>query len=633
MMAATYLLFLAFAAGQSPTIIRQTTTGWCSPIISNVNGNVTVNCKGVDPRALKRLNAELVRTNQELEAKIEEANEWVERYHELELRLSEPGPDSELFRQAREYLHQGEFDKANEILDRILDDDEKQARELAAHQYVKGLAEQIQFRPVEALPHFEKAYRFRPENPTYGLKYGQSLVEENEFRKAEPVLEDTLDRAREIEKQHPDTKSPNLARLLRVQGDLYRSTNRFKQAEDKYNEALDLYSELAKSNPARYSPSVVNLQSALGILYARTNRLDQSEAIYRQAIVSARALPDQPFNRNRLATCLNNLATFLVRTQRLKEAEAAIEESAAIERDLVKSNPRAFEPYLVTILGNVALVYDDEHRFLDAERALHDALDICKRLVEENPSAYKPNEASTWAMLGAVMNVQGRHEEAEASYRNAVDIERTLAKRNPEAYEPRLARNLTSLAMDYSTCNRVKEAEDTFQEALVIERRLLRTDFDSFAQSTILALQYLGLKNREAKDPRQAEAFYREAVDVCRRQSAEDPGKFEPGLAQFLESLGWVYLELGDSVRARQAADEAIDILTRLAANDRAQFGDRLAMCLYIDSEAIKDTDPARACNLKDRALLAASSPSEKHNLESLLQTCRESGLSEGPKH
>jgi tetratricopeptide (TPR) repeat protein len=632
MMAAAPVLFLAVAAGQSPTIIRQTTTGWCSPIISNVTGNVTVNCNGVDPRALKRLNIELVRTNKELATKIEEANEWVERYHELEARLSEPGPDSEAFRQAREYLHQGEFDKANEILDRILDEDEKEARELAAHQYVKGLAEQIQFRPLQALPHYEKAYRFRPENPPYGLKYGQLLVDENEFRKAEPVLKDALERAREIAKQHPEAKSPVLARLLRGQGDLFRQTKRFKEAEDDYNEALDIYIELAKSNPARYGPSPASIQSRLGILYAHTNRLDKCEAIYRQVIASARTLPDKPVYRNHLATSLTSLSTALVGMHRVKEAETAIEEATAIQRDLAKSNPAAFEHYLARTLGNLALVYDMEHRFQDAEKALHDSLDICKRLVEANPSAYKPDEASSWTMLGEVMKHQERHEEAEAAYLNAVDIERTLAKRDPEAYEPLLARNLNRLAMDYSDAKKVKEAEDTFREALVIERRLLQTDFDSFASSTILALQYLGLKNSEAKDPRQAEAFYREAVGVCRRQAAKDPGKIEPELAQFLESLGWIYLDLGDSVRARQAADEAIDILTRLVVSDRAHFGDRLAMCLYIDSEAIKDTDPARACELKDRAVQAANSPSEKENLEYFRQKCHAPGLSAGPR-
>jgi len=125
MIAAAYLLLMV-AAAQAQRVTHQTTTGWCSPNIANVTGKVTVNCIGVDPRALIKLNAQLSRTNQELTAKIDEANEWADRYHELETRLSEPGPNAELSQQAEAYLHEGELEKAKEILDRILKDDEKE---------------------------------------------------------------------------------------------------------------------------------------------------------------------------------------------------------------------------------------------------------------------------------------------------------------------------------------------------------------------------------------------------------------------------------------------------------------------------------------------------------------------------
>ena len=58
MIAAAYLLLMG-AAAQAQVVIHQTTTGWCSPNIHNVTGKVTVNCKGVDPRALVRLNVRL----------------------------------------------------------------------------------------------------------------------------------------------------------------------------------------------------------------------------------------------------------------------------------------------------------------------------------------------------------------------------------------------------------------------------------------------------------------------------------------------------------------------------------------------------------------------------------------------
>lgn len=52
-------LVVLAAQQQSPPTIVQKTSGRCSPAIANVAGNVTVNCIGVDPRTLKRLNDRL----------------------------------------------------------------------------------------------------------------------------------------------------------------------------------------------------------------------------------------------------------------------------------------------------------------------------------------------------------------------------------------------------------------------------------------------------------------------------------------------------------------------------------------------------------------------------------------------
>ncbi len=72
------LIATALVLGQPkrPPSIVQNTSGWCSPAIANVGGNVTVTCIGVDPRALTRLNAELNGKNLEVAEKIREADKW-----------------------------------------------------------------------------------------------------------------------------------------------------------------------------------------------------------------------------------------------------------------------------------------------------------------------------------------------------------------------------------------------------------------------------------------------------------------------------------------------------------------------------------------------------------------------------
>src|ERR1700722_11330839 len=106
MLSVALISLVVIGAQQPPPKLVQKSSGWCSPNIANVMGNVTVNCIGVDPRALQRLNAELNRKNLQLTEKISEADEWTTRYKELEARLGEAGDDIALSRQAEEYLHE-----------------------------------------------------------------------------------------------------------------------------------------------------------------------------------------------------------------------------------------------------------------------------------------------------------------------------------------------------------------------------------------------------------------------------------------------------------------------------------------------------------------------------------------------
>ena len=78
----------------------QVSTGWCSPNIANVIGPVTINCIGVDPRALMRLNAQLRRSKQDIAEQIREANDWAAKYKRLETQLTNAGDESALSHQA-----------------------------------------------------------------------------------------------------------------------------------------------------------------------------------------------------------------------------------------------------------------------------------------------------------------------------------------------------------------------------------------------------------------------------------------------------------------------------------------------------------------------------------------------------
>jgi tetratricopeptide (TPR) repeat protein len=384
----TLLLLLTFQ--QAPVVIRQTTSGWCSPAIANVIGNVTVNCIGVDPRALGRLNERLSRKNTELSDKIREANEWAERYHELETRLANSGDEMELSHQAEEYLHAGELEKAGEVLDQILNKEEKEEDLVAANHYNRALVFELQFRPVDALPHLAKAYQYRPEQLKYGQAYGNLLLAQNDYGDAETILKAILDRGRQLAKSNPAAYQPDVARTLNNLALLYNRTQRLKEAEAAFQDALDLFRELSKSNSAAYQPDAAATLNNLANLYRQTQRLKEAEAAYDEALEVYRQLAnsDPAAYRSYVAVTLNNLANLYRQTQRLKEAEAAFQEALDIRRQLAKSNPAAYQPDVAQTLNNLANLYSHTQRLKEAEAAYQEALDIRRQLAKSNPAAY-----------------------------------------------------------------------------------------------------------------------------------------------------------------------------------------------------------------------------------------------------
>jgi tetratricopeptide (TPR) repeat protein len=307
------LLVVVAAQQQAPVTIVQKTSGWCSPAIANVVGNVTVNCIGVDPRALKRLNERLSAMKLDRDKAVQAADEWTSRYKELGTQLSQAGDDTALSHQAEEYLHEGELEKAGAILDQVLGSEEKQIDRTAANHYNRALVFELQFQPLDSLPHLAKAYGYRPEQVKYGLGYSRVLLEQNDFSGAEPVLLATLARVRVLAKENPTAYQADVATTLNSLAVLYHDTQRMKETGAAFQEALDIRRQLAKANPAAYLPDV--------------------------------------------ATTLNNLALLYRDTQRLKEAEVVFQEALDIYSDLAKANPTAYQPDVATTLNNLAFFH------------------------------------------------------------------------------------------------------------------------------------------------------------------------------------------------------------------------------------------------------------------------------------
>ena len=286
------ILVMLLAPHAYAASVKLQTAGWCSPAVADIEGNVTIECHGVDPRALRHLNDLLDQKNLKLKEKLREAEEWAKKYRELEQRLAAESKDSELASQAQALMRTGQLEEAGAILDRLIEAGELEVDRIASYQYSRAQVYMLQFRPLQALPHYAKAYQYRPENPEYVNAYALALHKQNQYLKAEPVYSEALKAYRKLAESNPAAYLPYVATTLNNLGALFRDTQRLDQAQAAYQEALGIRRKLAESNPAAYLPDVALILNNLAVLFYQTQRLDKAEAAYQEALGIRRKLAE-----------------------------------------------------------------------------------------------------------------------------------------------------------------------------------------------------------------------------------------------------------------------------------------------------------------------------------------------------
>jgi tetratricopeptide (TPR) repeat protein len=453
--------------------VAQTTGNgsWCSPAQSG-NGN-TVICTGVDPRAMDRLNELLDRKDLDLKQKTTEADNWAQRYSELNAQLDETkkqlgasGQDVTLVQTAQDLLHDGKLDEARAIFDGLIQSDDANVDRAARDYFGRASVFALQLSFDKALLDYAKAYQYRPNDQRFAESYSYALQAQRDYTKAEAVLQELLRQRREQVARNSTTYSPDLAHTLNNLGILYRDTNRSVDAEVAFKEAAIIERALAAQEPATYRPDLARTLNNLAAIYDETNRSAEAEAAFKEAVEIRRGLAAQnPAYKRDLAHTLNNLGALYDETHRAAEAEAAFKEAVAIKRPLASQNPAAYGPDLAHTLNNLGILYRDTNRSADAEVAFMEAAVIWRERASQNPAAYRPDLAQTLSNLGILYDVTRNFADAKTAFKEAVDIRRELAAQNPAVYGPDLRATLNNLGVLYRDMNRFADAEAAFKEA------------------------------------------------------------------------------------------------------------------------------------------------------------------------
>ena len=179
----------------------------------------------------------------------------------------------------------------------------------------------------------------------------------------------------------------------------------------------------------------------------------------------AGALGGEPDAANRLAGSLNDLSNRLARLGRREEALAAIQEAAAIRRELAEARPDAFRPALAMSLNNLSnrlATWGGGRRRWPRSRRPPSTY---RELAAARPDAFRPDLAISLNNLSVRLAGLGRPEEALAAIQEAADTYRELAAARPDAFRPDLAMALNNLSLRLAGLGRREEALAAIQEA------------------------------------------------------------------------------------------------------------------------------------------------------------------------
>lgn len=445
---------------------------------------------------------------------VAEARKWAARYDDLLRRASIARSSDPVELQKYDVLERFDLDGASQLLTRLLAEKQASVQVFAAHCYEAGEIELLRFMPLNALPYLEKAYALQPEDTDIAIAFSDTLQEQREFERAEPIYRTLLSRYQVLAQEKPAAYQPQIARTLDKLGNLYVGLQRPKEAEAAYLRALEIYWALARQNPVAYGPAVAETFDNLGVLYRDTQRLKEAADAYREALDIDRALAshDPTAYKPDIATTLNDLGILYGATQRMSDAEQAYREAVDVQRALVRGNPAAYRPALARTLNNLGNLYSAMQQLHEAEHAYKEALTIRQQLARESPALYRPDVARTLTNLGALYRATQRPKEAQQAYQDALQIYRALARETPAAYQPDEARTLNNLGVLFSHTGQPREAEDAYQNALDLYRSLSRENPAAYRQDEARTLDNLSALFSQTQRPREAGQMKREAA-------------------------------------------------------------------------------------------------------------------------
>ena len=271
------LVLTAFSpAALAQGIVQTTTVGWCSPVISNVTGNVAITCNGVDQKSLDQLNELLDRKQIDLAAKLKTGEHWVRQYLALKDRLAHLAATNKLAQQAETALETGDLDYSGGLLDRLIATQKGQPELLAQSYASRAAVFGLQFNYETAWEDHQKALRERPDDAANLNAAGNLAYQWGQYDKAEPGLKKAL----AIREKTLGSDDPAVAVSLSDLAALLLQQGRYGEAEPLFRQALAIREKTLSPDDPETGASL----SDLATLYLFQARYPEAGRLFQRAL-------------------------------------------------------------------------------------------------------------------------------------------------------------------------------------------------------------------------------------------------------------------------------------------------------------------------------------------------------------
>ena len=440
------------------------------------------------------------------------------------------------------------------------------------------------------------------------------------FDEAEQTCQKGLDLCRKslIASPADAALKEELAQTLRSLASLYSNNHKqdFTSATATHLEAIEVWADLLRTRPddtdlrSNLAADYHNLASTL----IETGNLADAEARIRDAIREQESVVTSGGNvwsREFLGNHHFLLSHILTHTNRLEQATESLERCLQVRHVLWTEHPAV--PSYQVALGEteeqLAYAWHNRSDFTkaveSAERAIKHFDDLAKQY-----SRYRVYLANGLNMLGAIALSRGHAELAKTSLERSRAIHQELLDESPAvpAYRFNLAGVSSNLADVYLANGGFERSEPLYRSALKLIQGLIA----EFPAGREYQLRYtiighnLGGRLSEADRNQECVEVLRDVYRVAgeMHQRWKEVPEYEATYAESAANLAWQLIAVGEKVEARQLLELAEPILKR-HVGDLPTSPYYYAKARWGMAKTLEDSDPVAARQMLDEAAIA----------------------------